>query len=392
MATLDSSRFRETLGQFPTGVVLVTAFGHDGGPVGMIVGSFASVSLDPPLVAFFPARGSARYSRLRSSNRFCVNVLAADQEDLCRRFAISGDTAFDGVSWWPSRSGTPVVEGSVAWIDCSVESVREVGDHYMVVGRVQEMEIVNPVAPLVFFQGGYGRFASRSLVAASVPELIPAVRMAELARPHLEDAAERLHAQCSAIAPVGHELVFVAAAGSGRGTTGPFLGMRIPLMAPFGEQIVAWMDEETQRRWLDRGGVTDPAARARLAERFVRARTREWALSLRWSPEEYLRFQDELRDYTAGKSTPARVRAITETIAHFSSREEPPELSPDGRYDVQSIMMPVHCRDGKLALALLLGHVPARPAGSEVLRWIGELSRAAGAVARSLDMHTPASA
>ena len=391
MATFDSRRFRETLGHFPTGVVLITAFGHDSSPVGMVVGSFTSVSLDPPLVAFFPARGSARYSRLRSSNRFCVNVLAADQEELCRRFATRGDTAFDGVSWSPSPSGTPVVEGSVAWLDCTVESAQEAGDHYLVLGRVEEMEIVNPVAPLLFYQGGYGRFASLSLVAASVPELLPAVRMAELARPQLEDLATRLSAECNAIALVGHELVFVATAGSGRGASGPFLGMRIPLMAPFAQQIVAWMDQETQQRWLDRGGAADPAARARLTERLVRTRKREWAMS-RWSPDEDVRFHDALRDYTAGRATPANVRAILETIANYSSREEPAEVSSGERYDLQSLVVPVRCHDDQLALLLQLRHLPARATGTEVLEWIGELKLAAGAVARSLDMQLPAPA
>jgi len=156
---VDPARFRVTLGHHPTGVVLVTAIDAAGEPVGMVVGSFTSVSLEPPLVAFLPARASDRFPRLRSASSFCVNVLASDQGDLCRAFATKGADGFPGVSWTPSPSGAPVVDGVIAWVDCTTESVTEAGDHFIVLGRVRDLDVVNPVAPLLFFQGGYGRFA-----------------------------------------------------------------------------------------------------------------------------------------------------------------------------------------------------------------------------------------
>ncbi|MGY1821001.1 flavin reductase family protein [Geodermatophilus sp. SYSU D00079] len=156
---VDPARFRTTLGHHPTGVVLVTAIDAAGEPVGMVVGSFASVSLDPPLVAFLPTRGSARFARLRTASSFCVNVLAHDQDDLCRAFATKGADGFPGVAWTPSPSGAPVLAGVVAWVDCTVESVTDAGDHHLVMGRVRDLDVVNPVPPLLFFQGGFGRFA-----------------------------------------------------------------------------------------------------------------------------------------------------------------------------------------------------------------------------------------
>ncbi|MGK5113230.1 MULTISPECIES: flavin reductase family protein [unclassified Geodermatophilus] len=159
---VDPTRFRATLGHYPTGVVLVTAIDATGAPVGMVVGSFTSVSLDPPLVAFLPTRGSERFARLRTASSFCVNVLASDQGDLCRRFSTKGVEDFTGIAWTPSPSGAPVVAGAVAWIDCTFESEVDGGDHAIVLGRVRALDVANPVAPLLFHQGGFGRFAPLS--------------------------------------------------------------------------------------------------------------------------------------------------------------------------------------------------------------------------------------
>ena len=86
----DSKRFRQVLGHYPTGVTVVTAVDADGQPAGMAVGSFTSVSLDPPLVAFLPDKSSTSFPRIRRASSFCVNVLSAEQENVCRAFAAKG--------------------------------------------------------------------------------------------------------------------------------------------------------------------------------------------------------------------------------------------------------------------------------------------------------------
>src|SRR5947209_15350502 len=109
--------FRQVLGHLPTGVVAVTATDGDGAPVGMAVGSFVSVSLDSPLVAFLPDKTSTSFPRIRAVGSFCANVLSAAQEDLCRSLASKSPDKFDGLSWRPSsRTGSPVLDGVVAWI------------------------------------------------------------------------------------------------------------------------------------------------------------------------------------------------------------------------------------------------------------------------------------
>jgi flavin reductase (DIM6/NTAB) family NADH-FMN oxidoreductase RutF len=154
---VDQARFRQVLGHFATGVTVVTGR-NPAGPVGLAVNSFTSVSLDPPLVAFSVNRRSTTWPLLRAAGRFTVNILGADQEAVCRRFASTGRERFEGVGWRPSPGGSPVLDGALAWIDALVEVEHDAGDHLLVVGRVTGLDVVREGAPLVFYRGGYGRF------------------------------------------------------------------------------------------------------------------------------------------------------------------------------------------------------------------------------------------
>jgi 3-hydroxy-9,10-secoandrosta-1,3,5(10)-triene-9,17-dione monooxygenase reductase component len=152
----DSGRhFRHVLSHVPTGVVVVTGEG-EAGPAGLAVGSFASISLDPPLVGFFCDRGSTSWPRVRETGGFCVNVLAAGQGELCARFARKGGEKFAGLAHSPSpHTGSPVLDGVLAWIDCALEREVELGDHTLVVGATRELAVAEAAHPLVFFRGGY---------------------------------------------------------------------------------------------------------------------------------------------------------------------------------------------------------------------------------------------
>jgi flavin reductase (DIM6/NTAB) family NADH-FMN oxidoreductase RutF len=157
-ASIDSARFRQVLGHFASGITIVTAI--DGGqPVGMTAQSFSSVSLDPPLVAFFPGKSSTSYPRIQSAGVFCVNLLAEDQEALCRTFAVSGGDKFAGVGFRPAAgTGSPVLADALAWIDCRIETEHDAGDHIITVGRVLDLEVTREAKPLLFYRGGFGRF------------------------------------------------------------------------------------------------------------------------------------------------------------------------------------------------------------------------------------------
>lgn len=149
--------FRQVLGRFPTGVVVVTALAG-GEPVGLSVNSFTAVSLQPALVAFCIARTSGTWAAMRPTGVFCANVLAEDQEALSRRFARPGTGRFAGVGWEVSPSGAARLHGVLAWVDCTIEAVHGGGDHEICVGRVQALDVERQDGPLVYFRGGYGRF------------------------------------------------------------------------------------------------------------------------------------------------------------------------------------------------------------------------------------------
>ncbi|MFF4260416.1 flavin reductase family protein [Streptomyces sp. NPDC001663] len=153
----DAAQLRHVLGHVPTSVTIVTALSR-GLPIGVTVGSFSSVSLDPPLVNFFIDRSSTTWPRLNESSTFTVNVLGMDHASLCRSFSRRGADRFEGVEWEPSPSGNPVISQAVAALDCSRYKIEMLGDHIQVVGRVESMQLQNAGPPLVFYRGDFLRF------------------------------------------------------------------------------------------------------------------------------------------------------------------------------------------------------------------------------------------
>ncbi|MFE9736695.1 flavin reductase family protein [Streptomyces sp. NPDC006477] len=155
---VDPAEFRRVLGHFASGVTIVTALDADG-PAGFACQSFASLSLDPPLVAFMVARTSTTWPRIAAAGTFCVNVLGAGQAGLCRAFAVSGADKFAGVAWTPAPvTGSPLLPDAPAWIDCTITTVHTGGDHLIVVGRVESLDATDEDAPLLFHRGHFGRF------------------------------------------------------------------------------------------------------------------------------------------------------------------------------------------------------------------------------------------
>ena len=147
--------FRRTMAEFASGVTVVTAV-HADEPVGFACQSFSSVSLEPPLVLFCVDRRSRSWRGIRAARRFCVNVLAEDQAELCRRFGSSRGSRFDGLEWTLSAWDTPSLNGVLARIHADVHSVHPEGDHDVVVGKVVAMERPRSGSPMVFFRGRFG--------------------------------------------------------------------------------------------------------------------------------------------------------------------------------------------------------------------------------------------
>ena len=151
----QATLFRDVLGRYASGITVVTTI-SGGEPVGMTCQSFTSVSLEPPLVAFLPTRQSRAFASIQRAGTFCVNFLASDQEAISDQLASSGDDKFAGVAWSPSAvTGSPMLAGIVGHVDCTVHSVHEAGDHFLVMGRVVDLAAGDAEVPLVYYRGGY---------------------------------------------------------------------------------------------------------------------------------------------------------------------------------------------------------------------------------------------
>jgi len=156
----DARSFREALGRLATGVAFVTA-APGGEPAGLIVNSLTSVSLEPPLVSFCPSRSSLTWSRMRRVGRFGVNVLGRQHEPFAVRAAPAGADRFAGLNWELARGGVPLLSDALATLECEIVAEHPAGDHWIVVGRVDDLRISPMEDPLVFFAGAFGAVQSR---------------------------------------------------------------------------------------------------------------------------------------------------------------------------------------------------------------------------------------
>ena len=155
MGQFDALRFRATLGQFASGVVVATG-SLDGEPAGFAAQSFTSLSLDPPLVALCPAKSSRSWPKLRVSGSFCINILAESQRSVSDVFARTGTDKFAELDWRPGTTGSPVLTEALAYVDCELVEEHDAGDHTIAVGRVRDLGILDAErGPLVFFRGAY---------------------------------------------------------------------------------------------------------------------------------------------------------------------------------------------------------------------------------------------
>lgn len=153
-ATIAPERFRQVLGAYPTGVCVITS-ADSAYRYAMVVGTFTSISLDPPLVGFFPGKSSTSWPKIERTGRFCVNVLAENQLEACGHFASKREDKFEGRSYTMSPGGLPLLDEAVAWIECSIANVMEIGDHLLVVGDVSALDRRDDCDPLLFYSGSY---------------------------------------------------------------------------------------------------------------------------------------------------------------------------------------------------------------------------------------------
>jgi flavin reductase (DIM6/NTAB) family NADH-FMN oxidoreductase RutF len=373
-ADIDAMTFRRVLGHYPSGVVGITSRSPDGEPVGMAVSSFTSVSLDPPLVAFLPSKSSSTWAAIRENGSFCANVLAADQEDVCRGFAVKGGDKFLGVDWAEGVTGAPILAGAVAWVDCTIVAVHDAGDHDIVVGRVEDLSVATEAVPLLFFQGGYGRFAPLSFSAGSAPNLVGQLRLVDTLRPAMVHAAAELGVEVLATALVEDEMVIVATSGHPDQRRLPSrVGQRMPFVPPLGAAFAAWSDTDGWLAKLGPGASPQDIERHRLATQ--RVRDRGWSVGLGSAPHHEL--EAALTGMSLDAPTPEQGRAVEAALGELSGEYEPEELSDGEKYPVRNITVPVFGPHGEVVLVLAAYGLPPVSTLADISTYRDVLTKAA---------------
>ncbi len=382
----DPRFFRSVLGQYPTGVSVITATQEDGTRAGFVVGTFTSVSLDPPLVAFLPTKTSTSWPKIQAAGKFCVNILSAEQEHLCRQFSSKAEDKFEGVPTRMSPLGSPILEGAVAWIDCTLDGVYEAGDHYIVMGAVSNLDIESAELPLLFFQGGYGRFAPHSLIAAYTPSGVSAeeLRNVDLIRPAMDRLAEDVSGRCIATTVVGEDLVVLASAGTPNADTRTTLvGARIPFTPLNGSAIGAWSSDKEIEGWLST--IADDVERQEQKRRLETVRDRGYSVGLlNEAQRKFASALDQLAE-NPNALTPEELRAVMKELLY-----DPAELNSENASAVRVIAAPVFDAEGNVAFAFTLSGFDKPHGESGIHGYIDRVVAAAREATEALGGRMPA--
>ena len=151
---IEKNELRRVMGHFATGVTVITSIRASGEMHGLTANAFSSVSLVPPLLLICVDKKAESYPCFEESKIFTVNILAADQESLSRKFAVSGGNKFEGVSYRVGANGAPILDGAVAYLECKLAGTMDAGDHTVYLGEIEQAE-THEAKPLLFFRGGY---------------------------------------------------------------------------------------------------------------------------------------------------------------------------------------------------------------------------------------------
>jgi flavin reductase (DIM6/NTAB) family NADH-FMN oxidoreductase RutF len=151
---IERNELRRVMGHFATGVTVITTISKQGAPFGLTANAFMSVSLEPPLLLISVDRKAESFPHFEESKVFTVNILRDDQESISRRFAVSGGNKFEGVAYHVGGNGVPILEGTLAHVECRLYAAHDGGDHILYLGEIQEAE-TREGKPLLFYRGGY---------------------------------------------------------------------------------------------------------------------------------------------------------------------------------------------------------------------------------------------
>lgn len=370
----DPKIFREVMGHYPTGVAVVTGRTDEGEILALVVGTFSSVSLDPPLVSFMPMKTSRTFQNLRSCTSICINILGGDQEAEVMKIAQRWENKLEGIDWFPSPSGDPVLRDSISWIDTKITEVVEAGDHWIVLCAVQDMDVINPVTPLLFFQGGYGSFVGNALMSRMNTDILPAIHSAHSASAELEKLADEIGCEVTVAAALNaDELATVYSTVGENISIEAGLADRLPLVPPIGDSVIFAQSEEIQKHWLGKIRNASDEFLALHQERLDYLKTHGYVVA--FLPESGTKAYEKIvaatKEYKKAGLTPAEERSIREAIHRADEVDyQVREIEDHITYDMGAIAFPVKDPAGENTMTLRIAQLPAKVEGATVKQWI----------------------
>lgn len=381
--TFDPSAFREVMGHYPTGVAVVTGRSAEGEILALVVGTFSSVSLDPPLVSFMPMKTSRTFQKLRQCTSLCINILGGEQQAEMLAIAQRWENKLDGIDWYPSPSGDPILQDSIAWVDTAIADVVEAGDHWIVLCAVSDLQITNSVAPLLFFQGGYGSFVGTEQVSRMGREILPAIHSAHNVGEKLKELAHSIGCEVSVFAAISDdELATVFSALSADATREGGLASRFPMVPPIGDSYMFDKPAELQERWMKKLKNASDEVNARHQSRLKFIGEHGYILALLPEPGStaYDQMIQATQEYKKANPTPMEERSIREAIGTTCLDYDPREPEDDEIYNVGSIVLPVRDPSGEYTMTLRLAQLPSGVSGAEVNSWIRRAKQVASEI------------
>ncbi|MEJ6548885.1 MULTISPECIES: flavin reductase family protein [unclassified Corynebacterium] len=374
------------MGHYPTGVAVVTGRAADGELLAMVVGTFSSVSLDPPLVSFMPMKASKTFGKMQECSSLCINIFGGEQESEMLSIAQRWQNKLDGIEWYPSPAGDPILKNSIAWIDTTISETIEAGDHWIVLCRVHDLEVTNSVAPLLFFQGGYGSFVGSTMMGRLRHDSLPAIHAAHSADDDLESLAESIGCEVIVYAALSEDEFATVYSALGPGVSPEHrFASRVPIVPPIGDTYLFDKPEEVRERWLGKLGTPSDDVRRNHCRRLEMLNDKGYVIS--HLPEEgsvaYEQMIEATKEYLKGPLTPFAERTIRELIGSTTVDYSQREITDDERYNVGSIVFPVRDPTGEHTMTLRLAQLPQDVDGRTVRGWITQ----AQAVVRRIENH-----
>jgi flavin reductase (DIM6/NTAB) family NADH-FMN oxidoreductase RutF len=381
--------FRNVMSNYPTGVAVVTGKAEDGEVMALVVGTFSSVSIDPPLVSFMPMKTSRTFERMRRCESLCINIFGGEQEDAMMKIAKRRENKLDGIEWYPSPSGDPILNKCIGWIDTSISEIVEAGDHWIVLCHVHDLEVTNPVPPLLFFQGGYGSFVGTAQLGRLRHDTLPATHAAHGAHDSLTALAQSIGCEVIVYTALSEdELATVySAVGEGVKEQDSF-SSRVPIVPPIGDTYVFDKDSGVQERWLGKLDDSSDTVRTEHQRRLEFLKDKGYIIS-HLPADGQQAYGDMIaatREYLKAPLTPLSERAIRDLIEATTVDYLQREITEDETFTIGSIVLPVQDPTGDYTLTLRLSQLPQNVDGATVNAWIDQAKLA---VARIEDNRTP---